>query len=72
MGVKSEIIRNEDETTYPVLMAKLANKEMVVLFTSAKRGTVVACNDSTQIGYYSNTWIHEFKPYNGKVVLKNG
>ena len=72
--MKSEIIQEQPEDAaieYPCLM-QWKSGDLLVLFTSYTKGTVVFEGDGHSMGYYSNSWQHgNFKPFKGKLVLSN-
>ena len=72
--MKSEIIQEQPEDTaigYPCLM-QWKYGDLLVLFTSYTKGTVVFAGNGHQVGHYSTDWQHyKFKPFKGKLVLSN-
>ena len=72
--MKSEIIQEQPEDTaieYPCLMQWKCG-DLLVLFTSYTKGTVVFEDAGYKVGYYTNDWQYmNFKPFKGKLVLSN-
>ena len=72
--MKSEIIQEQPEDVaiqYPCLM-QWKHGDLLVLFTSYTKGTVVFEGDGHPVGHYSDNWqFGNFNPFKGKLVLSN-
>ena len=59
-----------EKLEYPKL--KIYKSGLIILFYDSKKGTVVAGDQTYEIGEYSRTWNSiEFKDYTGEVKLSN-
>lgn len=69
--IKTTVKTKNQKITYPCL--KVALKNLVVLFTDPKTGTVVACDDGEGImGDHATNWAeYDFRPFSGSVTLAN-
>lgn len=76
MSVNVKITVSPNQPNYPML--KINSYGMIVLFTSAREGTVVwegrpeGIAMKRPVGYHSKAWVPEdFSVYSGKVELEN-
>lgn len=73
--MKSRIIKESEQITYPVLMQE-TNRRYIVLFNSEKEGIVIHGMGVYNMGHHSNNWTpatnkEVWKPFKGKIELSN-
>ncbi|MEG2307126.1 MAG: hypothetical protein RSB94_07280 [Erysipelotrichaceae bacterium] len=74
--ITSQVVGNGDkEVKYPLLARLKANKEVIVLFSRAGCGVIVAHEDKLYVGSYEEDWNDisnwEILPNDFKVILQN-
>ncbi len=73
--MKSKIVDNAKDTTYPMLMKYIRGDEtLIVLFQKPYCGMVVNIDGTSKsfIGKYQENWnMENFKPFNKSVILQN-
>lgn len=71
-SVKKDRVPTEPEIEYPCLMEAENDSDLVVLFESEKKGTVMHPSHYHHLNEIRDDWVMEsFRPFNGTIELSN-